>query len=189
MFNFLQLCTPRPRSMSSMNRNVEIKARVSDPENVRVLAASMANEGPVEISQDDTFFPCKSGRLKLRKFSSESGELIYYERADENGPKESFYVRSPTSTPDLLLETLSLAYGTLGRVQKHRTLYLVSRTRIHIDRVTGLGDFLELEVVLGDEEPSEAAFAEARDLMNKLGIVESQLVSGAYVDLLSGSST
>ena len=172
-----------------MSRNVEIKARLSDPETVRVLAATIANEGPIEITQDDTFFPCESGRLKLRRLSSESGELIYYERADERGPKESFYVCSPTSEPDVLLETLSLAYGTLGRVQKRRTLYLVGRTRIHIDQVAGLGDFLELEVVLDDEEAPDAAFSEARQLMNRLGIKESRLVQGAYVDLLHESIT
>jgi hypothetical protein len=41
--------------------------------------------------QEDTFFTVPHGRLKLRKFSSKSAELIYYEREDGPGPKESRY--------------------------------------------------------------------------------------------------
>ena len=76
-----------------------------------------------------------------------------------------------------------MAYGTMGRVRKHRILFLVGRTRIHLDRVEGLGQFLELEVVLEDDEPSEVGMSEAQSLMEKLGIQPSQLIEGAYVDL------
>jgi len=165
-------------------RNIEIKARIESVEALVPLASALANEGPIEIEQDDTFFRCEAGRLKLRAFSGSSGELIYYRRADQHGPKESFYLRTPTSAPDVLRESLSLAYGQAGRVRKHRTLFLVGRTRIHLDRVKGLGHFLELEVVLADGEPSEGGVREAHELMKKLGIQPSQLIEGAYVDLM-----
>ena len=62
-----------------------------------------------------------------------------------------------TTTPDTLRESLlSPAYGQVGRVRKSRTLFLAGRTRIHLDRVEGLGDFLELEVVLADGEHAES---------------------------------
>ena len=35
-----------------------------------------------------------------------------------------------------------------GSVRKRRLVYHVGQTRVHLDRVEGLGDFLELEVVL-----------------------------------------
>ena len=165
-------------------RNIEIKARIESVEALVPLASALANEGPIEIDQDDTFFRCEAGRLKLRAFSRSSGELIYYRRADQHGPKESFYLRAPTSAPDVLRESLSLAYGQAGRVRKQRTLFLVGRTRIHLDRVEGLGHFLELEVVLADGEPSEGGVREAHELMKKLGIQPSQLIEGAYVDLM-----
>ena len=79
-----------------MARNVEIKARVSKVEAIRRKAAAVADKGPVEIMQDNIFFRCESGRLKLRAFSSDEGELIFYRRADEHGPKESFYLLSAT---------------------------------------------------------------------------------------------
>lgn len=170
-----------------MARNVEIKARADNIEALAARAAAIADGDPVEIAQDDTFFACANGRLKLRSFSNSAGELIFYRRPDDSGPKESFYLIAPTSTPVRLRETLTLAYGQLGRVLKRRTLLLVGRTRIHLDRVDGLGDFVELEVVLRDDEPAERGIDEARTLMARLGIASSSLVEGAYVDLLAAA--
>jgi predicted adenylyl cyclase CyaB len=168
-----------------MARNVEIKAYIESIHSIFPKAAALADKGPIEILQDDTFFSCPNGRLKLRAFSSEKGELIFYRRSDQSGPRESFYVISPTTSPDTLRDALSLAYGQAGRVRKNRTLFLAGRTRIHLDRVEGLGEFLELEVVLTDSESVETGEAVALDLMAKLGIQPSQLIDVPYVDLLA----
>ena len=171
-----------------MARNVEIKARIERVEALAPRAAALADGGPIEIVQDDTFFTCPHGRLKLRAFSATDGQLIFYRRSDQAGPKESFFLISPTSSPDTLREALTLAYGQAGRVRKHRTLYLGGRTRIHLDRVQDLGDFLELEVVMQDGEPAEAGVTIAHDLLAKLGVAPDQLIEQAYVDLLNNSA-
>lgn len=168
-----------------MARNVEIKARIESVEALTPRAAALADQGPTEIVQDDTFFVCPNGRLKLRAFSATDGQLIFYRRPDQAGPKESFFLISPTSSPDTLREALTLAYGQAGRVRKHRTLFLAGRTRIHLDRIEDLGHFLELEVVMADGEPAEAGVAVAHDLLARLGIAPDQLVESAYVDLLN----
>lgn len=170
-----------------MPRNVEIKARIASIEALTVRAAAIADTGPVEIVQDDTFFACGAGRLKLRQFADGTGELIFYQRADQQGPKESFFVISRTSAADSLRDVLSHAYGQAGRVVKHRTLYLTGQTRIHLDRVAGLGEFLELEVVLDDDESAEDGVRTAHAVMEQLGVTPAQLVEGAYVDLLGGT--
>ena len=167
-----------------MPRNVEIKARIASVEALAGRAAAIADQGPIEIAQDDTFFTCDTGRLKLRAFSNDSGELIFYKRVNQTGPKESFYLRSPTSSPETLRESLSLAYGQIGRIRKYRTLFLVGRTRVHLDRVEGLGHFLELEVMLVDDEPADAGVREAGELMDRLGVHAEQLIEGAYLDLM-----
>lgn len=168
-----------------MPRNIEIKAKIARVDTLLPKVAAIASQGPVEITQDDTFFRCESGRLKLRTLSPSAGQLIFYRRADRQGPKESFYHVTPTSEPDSLRETLSLACGQIGRVRKTRTLFLVGRTRVHLDRVEGLGHFLELEVVLEDDELLEAGIQEANDIMAHLGVEPSQLIEGAYMDLLA----
>ena len=168
-----------------MARNVEIKARIDSVEALTPRAAALADQGPIEIVQDDTFFACPSGRLKLRAFSATDGQLIFYRRPDQAGPKESFFLISPTSSPDTLREALTLAYGQAGRVRKRRTLFLAGRTRIHLDRVENLGDFLELEVVMADGAPAETGVAVAHDLLAKLDVAPSRLIERAYVDLLN----
>jgi adenylate cyclase class IV len=167
-----------------MPRNVEIKARIGSVAEIAVRAAALADAGPTEIAQDDTFFPCPAGRLKLRQFADGSGELIFYQRADAQGPKESFYLLARTAEADALRALLSHAYGTAGRVVKQRTLFLAGPTRIHLDRVHGLGEFLELEVVLADDEAVEQGVQTAHRVMAELGVTPAQLVEGAYVDLL-----
>lgn len=168
-----------------MARNIEIKARMADRARVLACLLPLATSGPTEISQDDTFFKAASGRLKLREFDDGTGELIHYQRADDAGPKVSSYIRSPTAEPDTLRQALTLTHGQIGRVRKQRTLYLIGRTRVHLDRVIGLGEFIELEVVLDDEETLESGMQEAKQIMAALGIAEAQLVRGAYLDLLS----
>ena len=166
-----------------MARNVEIKARVSELAPVEAKARRLATEGPIEIAQDDTFFACANGRLKLREFSPSRGQLIYYSRPNAAGPKLSEYAISNTDTPDAMREALTRALGVVGRVRKHRRLYLVDQTRVHLDDVDGLGCFVELEIVLRDGESAAQGVEIAHRLMRELGIAESQLVEGAYVDL------
>jgi predicted adenylyl cyclase CyaB len=170
-----------------MPRNIEIKARISSVEAVLPQVRRIAEQGPWELSQDDTYFACATGRLKVRAFSAHEGELIYYRRADQQAPKESRYLRTPTSAPGTLRESLRLAYGELGRVRKQRTLFLCGRTRIHLDRVEGLGHFLELEVVLAEDEPPAAAVHEAHELLRQLGVSPAQLVEAGYLELLAAA--
>ena len=167
-----------------MPRNVEIKARIAGVAALTQRAAHLADSGPMVLEQDDTFFACPNGRLKLRDQFAAGAELIFYRRADETGPKESFYVRVPVPDPEAMRTLLQLAHGQTGRVRKRRILFLAGRTRIHLDAVEGLGEFLELEVVLKDDESAAEGVVEARKIMAALGVDPQQLIQGAYVDHL-----
>jgi len=105
-----------------MARNIEIKARIDHVDSLWQAAASISDSEPTEIFQDDTFFHCPQGRLKLRVFADGAGQLIFYQRPDTTGPKESYYILSPTASPDTLRRVLACAFGEIGRVCKHRTL-------------------------------------------------------------------
>lgn len=180
----LERVTSCPTLCLVMGRNIEIKARISKLEEWLPRAAALSDGAPVTISQDDTFFPCPNGRLKLRAFASGGGELIFYQREDCAEPKESHYVLGPVPEVGPIREALTQAYGVMGRIRKLRYLFMAGRTRIHLDRVEGLGDFLELEVVLRHDESNGAGVHEATDLLKKLGVSEKDLVERAYVDLL-----
>ncbi len=172
-----------------MPANVEIKARIDSVDALLPLARALSDDDhPQLIHQDDTFFDAPHGRLKLRVFGDGAGELIHYHRPDAVGPKLSDYVLAPVPEPESLREALSRACGLLGRVRKHRLLLLVGATRIHLDRVEGLGDFLELEVVLSPGQTEAEGVAIAHDLMRRLQVTPAQLVGGAYLDLLRPAS-
>jgi predicted adenylyl cyclase CyaB len=169
-----------------MPTNIEIKARVRDFEGVRRHAESLSDT-PVEvIPQEDIFFNTEKGRLKLRVLALNLGQLIYYTRRDQPGPKRSEYHIYETPDPENLQRVLELAYGIRGVVKKTRYLYLVGQTRVHLDDVEGLGQFMELEVVMGEGQSDAQGQAIAEGLMSRLGVERGDLLEGAYMDLLEG---
>ena len=171
-----------------MPRNVEIQARVADPEGLRTVVAELADGPPEELRQQDTFFVCEEGRLKLRRHPDGSGELIFYQRPDATEPSESRFSKTPVDEPITMLTVLGDALGITGVVRKSREVFLVGQTRIHLDEVEDLGSFLELEVVLADEQTPAEGEAVARGLMEQLGISDEDLIDVAYVDMLERMS-
>lgn len=172
-----------------MPANIEIKARVRDAAQIRARAASLSDV-PVElIPQEDTFFNVPQGRLKLRVLAPDRGQLIYYRRSDQGGPKRSDYHIAETADPDSLKHVLDLAYGIRGVVKKTRYLYLVGQTRIHVDDVEGLGQFMELEVVLREGQGDAEGEAIAEDLMTSLGVKRADLIEGAYMDMIESPAS
>jgi predicted adenylyl cyclase CyaB len=167
-----------------MPRNVEIKARLRDPADARRRAESLSGGPGRLLEQEDVFFRVPAGRLKLRRFPDGRGELIFYRRPDQAGPKTSEYAIHRTGDPGSLLALLDQSLGTRGVVRKRRLLYLVGPTRIHLDEVEGLGSFLELEVLLEEDQTSAWGEETANELMKKLGILPEDRLAGAYMDLL-----
>jgi len=172
-----------------LGSNVEIKARVDDVDALERRVAGLADGAPETIGQRDTFFRTTSGRLKLREFTDGSGELIFYERPDSAVPTTSHYLIAPTSEPAPLRALLGRLFEVRAVVNKQRRLYMRGRTRIHVDRVDGLGNFMELEVVLQEHQAPADGRLIAEELMQALGVAPEQLVEAAYVDLLERKET
>lgn len=169
--------------MASVSRNIEIKATVKSLENLIKKAKELSESSGLLLNQEDTFFTVPHGRLKLRSENTTS-KLIYYERPDADGPKLSTYSICDVSDEQGLKNILTSALGVRGIVKKSRQLFLVGQTRIHVDSVEGLGDFMELEIVLTKDQSPEDGQIIANTLMDKLGIAKEDLISGAYMDLL-----
>ncbi|XP_059056447.1 uncharacterized protein LOC131850271 [Achroia grisella] len=170
-------------------RNIEIKARITNYDNICKIAEELSGGPPTVIVQDDTFYRVNSGRLKMRFYADSSATLVRYDRDDEGGPKLSDYdlVQFPTAEKEKakqLDEILRKCLGPRGRVIKERKLYMVGQTRVHIDSVQDLGQFMELEVVLRPEQTVDEGRAIARDLQTKLQVQDKDLIECAYVDLL-----
>jgi len=169
-----------------MPSNVEIKAILRNRAAAEAIAARLSDRRRQRIRQEDIFFHCDGARLKLRILGPKRGELIRYERPDVAGLRASHYSIARTCDPEGLREILGQTLGITGVVRKTRTLYKVGQTRIHIDQVEGLGDFLELEVVLRPGQTEMEGAGIARQVLSNFMLEEDQLVAAAYVDLLGG---
>lgn len=166
-----------------MPANIEIKARARNFDEIKSRAEKRSDTSVQVIPQEDTFFNTPQGRLKLRRLANHA-ELIYYTRPDQEGPKRSDYHIARSNDPENLKRVLELAYGIRGAVLKTRYLYLVGQTRVHLDDVQGLGQFVELEVALEDGQSDVDGQKIAEDLMSALGVEADDLIDGAYMDLL-----
>jgi predicted adenylyl cyclase CyaB len=172
-----------------MPSNIEIKARIRDFDRLRQRAEQLSDVPLQIIDQEDTFFNTEKGRLKLRVLAPDRAQLIYYTRPDQEGPKRSDYHIFETPDPENLKRVLELAYGIRGVVKKTRYLYLVGQTRVHVDDVEGLGQFMELEVVMQAGQSDAEGQVIAEGLMTSLGVERSDLLEGAYMDLIAQSES
>lgn len=146
-----------------------------------------------ELHQVDTYLHAASGRLKVREIHAVDGntvELIAYARPDELGTRLSDYHRVAIDRDQApaLLAALRATLGEVAVVEKARRVAIVGRTRVHLDRVTGLGCFVELETVLADGEGEGAGLAESREVAALLGIDGLTPIAGSYGDLIRSSA-
>jgi predicted adenylyl cyclase CyaB len=168
-----------------MPTNIEIKAVLTNRRAAEAAAARLSDVGPEKILQEDFFFRCERARLKLRIFAPDRGELIRYERANVAELRGSHYLIARTPDPQTLLDILTATLGKIGVVKKTRTLYLIGQTRVHLDEVQELGEFVELEVVLRPGQSEVEGRNIATALLSEFGIGEEHLIAEAYVDLLA----
>ena len=164
--------------------NVELKARDPDPEATRARCLALGAVEAGVLTQRDTYFAGRDGRLKLREQDGERAELIAYGRPDSTEASESTYVLAPVADADAMAEALDTGLGATVVVSKRRRLLLWEGVRIHLDEVEGLGSFVEFEAVLPEAGSLDEARAKVTRLRESLGIVDDALVSVGYSDLL-----
>ncbi len=124
--------------------NVEIKARCTNPAFIRNYLLSNNAEYRGTDEQTDTYFHVPHGRLKLREGNIENN-LIYYERSNQAGPKDSHFQLVKIDDAAGLKEVLAKANGMKTVVKKKREIYYIGNVKFHIDEVPGLGSFVEIE--------------------------------------------
>ena len=169
--------------------NVEVKVRCADLAAARAAALRLGAEPFADERQVDTYFATRTGRLKLREIDAARGELIPYLRPDVAGARRSDYRVIPL--PDAagtraLLETL---LGVHRVVRKQREVLLWRNVRIHLDRVDGLGTFLELEAVFdGSAESEREQRAACARLLGELGLGDEPCIAGSYESLLGDAA-
>jgi len=164
--------------------NVEIKARCSQPSRMRDYLEKHKTEFRGVDEQTDTYFNTPRGRLKLREGRIENN-LIYYERSNQAGPKDSHFqlVKIPDAAGLKLVLTQSM--GVKVVVKKKREIYFIDNVKFHLDEVPGLGSFVEIEASNMHIDLTQSELKAQCDLyMRELGIEQADLIEVSYSDML-----
>ncbi len=164
--------------------NIEIKARCLNQDAIRDILKKEGADFRGTDHQIDTYFNVSNGRLKLREGTIEN-HLIFYDRKETKGLKESSILLYDSRPGSALKEILSRSLGVLAVVDKHREIYFIGNVKFHLDRVEGLGTFAEIEAIDSDGSISKEQLSEQCDRYMKLfDIQKDDLVAASYSDLI-----
>jgi adenylate cyclase class 2 len=164
--------------------NVEIKAKASNQDSIRDILKSLNADYKGTDTQIDTYFNVEYGRLKLRQGNIENN-LIHYERENDRGPKQSnvtLYKSCPDSSlKDVLLNSLDV----LVVVHKTREIYFIDNVKFHLDNVSSLGSFVEIEAIdFSNMIGLKKLHEQCNHYIQLFNISEQDMVSCSYCDLL-----
>ena len=111
--------------------------------------------------------------------------LVFYEREDKEGPKQSDVILLKSDPNSSLKEILLTSLGTLVVVDRQREIYFIENVKFHIDTVKNLGTFMEIEAIDSDGSFGKEKLLEQCESHLKLfGIPKDDLISVSYSDLL-----
>ncbi len=173
-----------PAVESGRRRLVELKARYEDLGKARALLAGAEHVGTYR--QVDIYFALGERRLKVRIVEgSRAGQLVYYERPDTAGVKESDVLLAPLDDALAVLAILRRVMPVEAEVRKTREIYLYPGVQVHLDSVAGLGKFIEFEKVHETEADRKSARRELESLASYFQIPPEDLMASSYSDLLA----
>ena len=164
--------------------NIEIKAKCNDSSFIRNYLQQHNAVFKGVDEQTDTYFNVQHGRLKLREGNIENN-LIFYEREDQAGPKSSHFHLVKIDDAKGLKEVLKRSIGIKTEVKKRREIYYIENVKFHIDEVSGLGSFVEIEAGNMLAGLTEDKLKEQCDFyMNEFRISQQDLIEVSYSDML-----
>src|SRR3989338_1716527 len=164
--------------------NIEIKAKCNDHEKIRAILKSRNADFKGTDHQIDTYFKVNNGRLKLREGNIENF-LVFYERENKKGPKQSNVILFKSDPNSSLKEILLTSLGTLVVVDKQREIYFIENVKFHIDTVKNLGTFMEIEAIdIDGSFGKEKLLEQCQNYLDLFGIPKNDLISVSYSDLL-----
>ena len=166
--------------------NVEIKARAPELNFAREYLLSHGAEFKGTDEQTDTYFNVPNGRLKLREGNIENN-LIFYERPDQPGPKNSSFSLVKVEDAAGLKKALAGSIGLKVIVIKKREIYYIKNVKFHLDTIENLGSFIEIEAgnILADLSQQQL-LVQCEFYMKELKIIPGDLIDISYSDMLLG---
>ena len=172
---------------------VEVKAPVRDPRRIVRALMDLGAKKRGKLVQKDTYYSHPARRLELtdealRIRVSEGRAVLAYKGPRLDGRSKSreeieVGIGSAGAAHRVLLR---LGFRPVGTVRKRRELYTLRGLRVCLDRVEGLGVFLEVEKRV-ERKRYPAALETVLALLRKLGLEETERRSYLELILLRGA--
>lgn len=165
-------------------KNIELKIFVDDFNEIKKLLKRIRARHIGEMFQKDTYYKCEAGRMKIRSIDNKKFELIFYKRPNKANGKISNYeiFNIKPNQVDCIRSLMEKCFKKQVVVEKKRDLWIYKKTRVHLDRVAKLGNFLELETVAG--KSLKNAKTEFKKLFDLLNLKKYKKYTHSYSDLL-----
>lgn len=160
--------------------NLELKAALADHEIIKHSLKTINATFEGSLDQKDIYYNVPKGLLKLRIENGKSSLIRYYR--DEKNPERwsnYFVVYLEGKETEELFESL---YEIETTVIKKRELFLYKDTRIHLDKVTNLGHFIELETVVHDSKDRAKILFDEMTTLLQLDLTKQ--IRSSYKDLI-----
>ncbi len=167
----------------SSGSNLELKARIADLEIVQDRVEALGAKRQGAEHQVDQYYQVPNGRMKLRRSSLDGAHLIVYLRPNDVSARVSTFHRLPVDRPEELADILTTIFEAGPTVDKEREVWWWKDVRIHLDRVAGLGTFVEFEArldTIGDQGEAQLLVDQ---LTEQLSIESSDLISDSYGEM------
>jgi predicted adenylyl cyclase CyaB len=165
-----------------MSLNLELKLKVDSHQDFIQKIEKKGIKFVGLFAQKDIYYSYNKGLLKLRIQNGEY-QLIKYQRSEESIERWSNYSILLLFGDDIE-DYLRDIFGEEIIIEKERTLYYYKHTRIHLDCVKSLGDFIELETVVKEINEKDAV-VEFNEVVRLLNLEKNQEIRKSYRDLMN----
>lgn len=148
-----------------MPQNLELKIKLESFNEIKKRLKKIGADFKATLNQKDIYYGNPKGLLKLRiKNNAES--LIWYNRNENSENRWSNYslLKFKNGNAEKFFRQI---FEIETVVEKKRFLYMYKDTRIHLDKIKHLGNYLELEtLVLRGQKDAKRRFKEMVTLLD-----------------------
>lgn len=165
-------------------KNLEIKLRKGNDE---IYIDKILDKYVKTLYQKDTYlksrYENKEKRIKIRQ-ENEHAYAINYCRENIDSEKISNYTFYKIESVDDFMNVFGECFEIEIVVEKKRELFLYENARIHLDDVKNLGKFIEIEIVINNEEEELKSHDLMDKILNMLNLKNLEKIAVGYKDLL-----
>jgi predicted adenylyl cyclase CyaB len=165
--------------------SVQVKAVCPERKRIRdaILASRALFDG--EDRQVDACFRSAEGRLILRTTDLDRDLLVACRDRVSDGFRRTESEAAAIEDTNEIRRVLEIALPLVAVVRKTRETFVEQNVHLRLDRVEHLGDYLEIEAIVGPRETPESAMRDARRWLERFGLSEDAWIAETYTELLA----